>query len=133
MILQGGIVSAGNYTTAKVSDVIVNGNIKANVGVNTTRSAGLAYQSFNLYGIMEGVSIAGKTLAYTTYITSSRYKTAYLSNVSHKDVSNGAILLDVSLYNNLTAYADYITINANEKGYYFGYNSDQTDIIVKRD
>ena len=59
---------------------------------------------------------------------------AYLENVDYTNVTNISIKLNDVLYNSLNTYKVYINTifdGANDAGYYFDYNKDNTDIIVK--
>ena len=43
--------------------------------------------------------------------------------------------MDESAYNNLEYYGTYVNVtsaNADEAGYYYDYNGDNSDIIVKK-
>lgn len=119
----GGIVSKGNYNGSTTKDIIMNGSVSG------ASSGGLVYNVINLYGIVE----AG---TYENGLGSTNYrKIAYIDGKVTAGSYTFFTKLSESSYNNISAYNDYVqTIldGANEDGYYFDYNSDASDIIVKK-
>ena len=120
----GGIVSQGNYSSATVKDVIMNGTVTG------TGSSGIAYNSTKIYGIVE----SGEYFNSLSNSGSS-VKIGYIDGkVTAKSYSNVQKMSETS-YNDLNAYGKYIKVtisNVDDSGYYFDYNSDSTDIIVKK-
>ena len=119
-----GIVSQGNYTNATVKDVIMNGNVTG------ASSGGIVYKSANTYGIVEAGKYANSLLNNAVY-----RKISYIDRKVTAGNYNYAEKMVESAYNNLDAYGTYIKVtssNADEDGYYFDYNSDNSDIIVKK-
>ena len=120
----GGIVSQGNYSSATVEDVIMNGTVTG------TGSSGIAYNSTKIYGIVE----SGEYFNSLSNSGSS-VKIGYIDGkVTAKSYSNVQKMSETS-YNDLNAYGTYIKVtssNVDDSGYYFDYNSDSTDIIVKK-
>ena len=119
-----GIVSQGNFSGAIVKDVIMNGNVTG------TNAGGLVYVSINTYGIIESGKYSNSLVGGVT-----SGKRGYIEGkVIAKNYSYVEKMLESS-YNNLDAYGTYIKItssNVDDDGYYFDYNSDNSDIIVKK-
>ena len=119
-----GIVSQGNFSGAIVKDVIMNGNVTG------TNAGGLVYVSINTYGIIESGKYSNSLVGGGT-----SGKRGYIEGkVIAKNYSYVEKMLESS-YNNLDAYGTYIKItssNVDDDGYYFDYNSDNSDIIVKK-
>ena len=118
-----GIVSQGNNTGAIVKDSIMNGKITG------TNAGGLVYISANVYGIVENGT-------YVNNLGSGSYrKIGYINGKVTAGSYSYVEKIEESAYNNLDAYGTYIKVtssNADEDGYYFDYNSDNSDIIVKK-
>ena len=118
-----GIVSQGNNTGAIVKDSIMNGNVTG------TNAGGLVYISANVYGIVENGT-------YVNNLGSGSYrKIGYIDGKVTAGSYSYVEKIEESAYNNLDAYGTYIKVtssNADEDGYYFDYNSDNSDIIVKK-
>ena len=121
-VYAGGIVSEGNYASSTVKDVIMNGTVTG------TSSAALAYYSYGLYGIVESGT-------YSSVYGSGNYrKVAYVTGKVSSKSTTYAYVMNENTYNNISAYNDYVqTIldGANDDGYYFDYNKDGSDIVVK--
>lgn len=108
-----------------IQNISVTGNqYVAGIGSGT-----LIYNVVNTYGIVESGTYENN-LGFSSYS-----KMAYINGkVTTKSYPYFMKMVESS-YNNISAYNDYIrTILdwTNEDGYYFDYNSDGTDIIVKR-
>ena len=119
-----GIVSQSRYTDATIKDVIMNGTV---TGTNT---GGLAYSWYIIYGIVENGTYAND------FGSGSYGKISYIDGkVTAGSYNSYAEKMIESAYNNLDAYGTYIKVtssNADEDGYYFDYNSDNSDIVVKK-
>ena len=119
-----GIVSQGNFSGATVKDVIMNGNVTG------ASSGGIVYMSANTYGIVE----AGKYS--NSLINNAGYrKIGYIDGKVTANSYGYTEKMMESSYNNLDAYGTYIKVtssNVDDDGYYFDYNSDNSDIIVKK-